>query len=1265
MAEAQSSGTNYNPDAPDFVPREVQSHQPTWRNSGRVEPSRNPSRSSNLPPPRQQLLSRDTDHEGSSQKRQIYNIQGTNHGRNPPATTEMDSSNKPARNHSFQNQRWQRSKSERLHNRNHTRQLPAEGAPRMDFRDSSALADWRMKFREGSDLCSSESEKDVVSADSRGAKPKKLTHVAGGSVRGPRDKSKPLYDRSRRAILKQKDEEMFENIPPQDVTKSGTFQSSVGKVNFDEYAGVGNDQKRYPFSNKRYPRESVLWNKPQSDDELWKRDELQRSNSAKVTKSRPETFVAKEKKDQRRKESPPNTSDQELAPSCQGQRMSNTETRAPTHKVSNTDARAHTHRESDTEPRIHTKRVSDARAHPRRVADADSRGNTHRLTETDSRTYTPRQSDTRAHANREAETDTRVQVSRVSDADHRTYSHRVSETDPRSHAPRTTDSDKHLGRKYPIQDNAQKSSHCGRTQQWKKQSEVPKNKETHTGSLIEQLTAEKYECMVCCEVVRVMAPVWSCQSCYHVFHLNCIKKWARSPASQAEGPVAGADGNGGWRCPACQNVSARVPNTYTCFCGKVKNPEWNRNEIPHSCGELCSKRRSGQDCPHSCNILCHPGPCPSCPAFTTKACECGRTSHSVRCGQSSTIHCTNVCGNSLNCEEHNCTQVCHAGKCQPCQQTIHQACYCGGSSRDVSCGTDKDNYDGFGNFSCQKHCGKKLNCGRHGCTEVCHPQPCQPCPRLPQVVRFCPCAQTPLSKLLELGCVDRKTCTDPIPSCGKTCGKPLPCGSQDFIHTCENLCHEGECGNCSRTSTISCRCSFKSKEVPCAVIRSEADLTFLCDKRCNKKRQCGRHKCNEICCVDKEHKCSLICGHKLNCGLHRCEEPCHRGNCQTCWQTSFDELTCFCGESVIFPPVACGTRPPECKNSCTRRHECDHPVFHSCHSEEKCPPCTYLTQKWCMGKHELRSNIPCHLTDISCGLHCNQILKCGMHKCKRICHKGECLIEEDCKQPCTIPRPDCSHPCMAPCHPSLACPATSCNTKVELHCECGRRKESMICSEASCAYQRIAAISMATKLTDMQLGDSVEIGRLVTKKEMKQTRLQCDEECFALERNRRLAEALNIDESTDVFNVRSASSKYSDSLKDDARKDLKFVGEIEKEMKTLVEAVNKGKQTKKSHCFPPMNRDHRKVIHDLAEVYAVESMSYDNEPKRNVVITAVKGKSLCPTIPLLTVIEREMQTRPPPPIPHFRQASDRNGGSTSLQKTLKEEPMIDYFDVQD
>ncbi|KAF7213481.1 transcriptional repressor NF-X1 [Nothobranchius furzeri] len=787
---------------------------------------------------------------------------------------------------------------------------------------------------------------------------------------------------------------------------------------------------------------------------------------------------------------------------------------------------------------------------------------------------------------------------------------------------------------------------------------MPKSKETQTGCLIEQLSEEKYECMVCCDVIRVMAPVWSCHSCFHVFHLNCIKKWARSPASQAD------DSAEGWRCPACQNVTLKHPTTYTCFCGKVTNPEWQRSEIPHSCGDMCGKKRSGVDCNHPCNILCHPGPCPQCPAFITKSCVCGKTSQPMRCGQASALQCDKVCGALLNCGEHTCVQVCHSGTCQPCQLKVQQVCYCGVTLRTAACGTDKEGFGGSGHFSCQKFCSKMLSCEAHRCQQVCHRGPCQPCPRSPSLVKTCPCGQTPLSKLLDLGYSERNSCSDPIPSCGKTCNKPLPCGSNETIHLCQNLCHEGACGPCSLTSTIRCRCGSKTKEAPCEKIQKEEELVFTCERRCNKKRSCGRHKCGELCCVSVEHKCSLICGYKLNCGLHRCQEPCHRGNCEPCWQSSFDELTCHCGLMVLYPPVACGTKPPECKNLCTRRHECDHPVFHNCHSEEKCPPCTYLTQKWCMGKHEQRSNIPCHLQDISCGLTCNKQLPCEMHRCKRLCHRGECLPQGGCQQPCMLPRPDCSHPCLAPCHKGSACPCSTCTAKVALQCDCGRRKETVGCIEAASSYQRYAAITMASKLSDMQLGDSMDIGPLLTKKELKQTRLECDQECATLERNRRLAEALQIDSSSDPFNVRS-TSLYSDSLKEDARKDLKFVSEVEEEIRSLVELANKGKQPKRSHCFPPMNREHRKIIHELAEVYAVESVSYDSEPKRNVVITAHKGKSSCPNSTLTSVIERETTTRAPPPIAHFKQSSSKSTSGGTWSKMVQDEPVVDYFDVQD
>ena len=69
----------------------------------------------------------------------------------------------------------------------------------------------------------------------------------------------------------------------------------------------------------------------------------------------------------------------------------------------------------------------------------------------------------------------------------------------------------------------------------KNRSQYQGSKDTQTGSMIEQLTEGMYECTVCCETVRCDSPIWSCQECYNVFHMRCIKKWAKSPAAAAEG----------------------------------------------------------------------------------------------------------------------------------------------------------------------------------------------------------------------------------------------------------------------------------------------------------------------------------------------------------------------------------------------------------------------------------------------------------------------------------------------------------------------------------------------------------------------------------------------------------------------------------------------------------------------------------------------------------------------------------------------------------
>jgi transcriptional repressor NF-X1 len=70
------------------------------------------------------------------------------------------------------------------------------------------------------------------------------------------------------------------------------------------------------------------------------------------------------------------------------------------------------------------------------------------------------------------------------------------------------------------------------------------------------------------------------------------------------------------------------------------------------------------------------------------------------------------------------------------------------------------------------------------------------------------------------------------------------------MHRCNKNCHEGLCGACEGVTTLTCRCGAIDKDIPCVDVHQYTeDHPFTCDKRCNKKRTCGRHKCGQLCCV--------------------------------------------------------------------------------------------------------------------------------------------------------------------------------------------------------------------------------------------------------------------------------------------------------------------------------------------------------------------------------------------------------------------------------
>lgn len=742
------------------------------------------------------------------------------------------------------------------------------------------------------------------------------------------------------------------------------------------------------------------------------------------------------------------------------------------------------------------------------------------------------------------------------------------------------------------------------------------------------------------------------------------------------------DNSNKWRCPGCQTTHQQIPLKYTCFCGQKTNPELNRDDenkpyhlrqLPHSCGEMCGRPLvlsstfwlEGQinadpnlECKHKCLQSCHPGPCEPCESLVTRSCNCGKNKFQVKCSSIKSPACNIVCNKLLNCKLHDCKIICHSGDCSPCEIDIEQTCYSHGTQRTVKCGSDKLAFkheinDKNNFFKCNEVCDKILACGNHRCKSLCHEGPCEPCHLLPSKLVYCPCGKTKIKELLLKNKIIRTSCLDPVPVCEKICEKILHV-IDDNIHICKSHCHEGECNECKEKLKVKCRCGKESQAIEC----SERNEIILCNRRCSKKKSCGRHQCNELCCNDKDHICTLICNRVLNCGIHKCDQLCHKsGQCKRCLVASFEERVCECGATVEFPPIRCGTKPPECNQLCTRSHSCDHTVTHNCHWEEKCPPCSYLTSKMCMGNHELRHNIPCHMENVSCGKACDKKLKNCSHRCIKTCHKGPCQSEgEKCTQLCKKERLSCLHPCNESCHPmDQPCPDTVCQEIVTARCKCGQKSKQMKCNQRSSEMN----LNLARELKEMLSVRSIDIGSLKNVQNLKKKsfELTCDEECFLAERNRNMALALQLDPNAKPKVI------YSDFLKGYAREEPGFVFDLEKRFEAIIKEMKVSKLTKKTYHMPVMKSFERKFIHELASYYGFETLSHDPEPHRNVSVYATKEKCFVPVPTLMQSVEVKPKLSTMSRLSNIKQLTCSSNPIQSNLKVLNQEPVSDFLSL--
>nr|CAH8854860.1 unnamed protein product [Trichobilharzia regenti] len=920
--------------------------------------------------------------------------------------------------------------------------------------------------------------------------------------------------------------------------------------------------------------------------------------------------------------------------------------------------------------------------------------------------------------------------------DSNSRSHPVAESVPQS----TTSIDHFEGSVFPAHDGSSDSDNSSSITKISISAPMlptgTKFQDNLRNNLIDGLRNSTYECMICISKIRIKDSVWSCATCYHIYHLSCIKSWAKSQVNSAVSTPTPC-----WHCPSCQ-TDYETPFYllfYQCFCGRTRNPEFHpaRNTVPHGCDQLCNKVKrllsahnlpsnsvADYRCPHRCTELCHPGPCPPCLHSVTLSCPCGKFQRSGICGDPSPPPCGQICGRQLPSSlcaagVHVCLERCHYGPCSPCRWKIQTTCFCGQVERKLMCNSREAKQCIFSHedleilraaavelqksmdftkltdmmkrsciplgddiidndssvteqwvdvqvfppdallaklgstFSCHQPCNSLLNCNFHKCTNYCHSGKCPPCLLDPKWCLNCPCGKTPLSKLVSSGSLygDRKSCTDPLPTCPNVCERrQLLCD-----HPCPEYCHVGSCPPCKLSISLKCRCGHTSKTLTCDEFSKLTETQdgiseFTCERMCKKRLTCGRHKCKAKCCNDTVHSCSEVCGHRLSCQIHYCEEQCHSGPCNSCWRgVIYSELVCRCGYTVLHPPQPCGTTGPECNQPCNRMHNCDHPVRHTCHNEPTCPPCTILVTKDCPGGHGIKFNVPCFQEIQSCGRTCNKPLPGCSHSCQRKCHAGPCLDSTDssalCTQLCQKPRPGCGHPCGLPCHEvdKLSCmeAANNCSSKTQLLCSalvdvvcpCGKRKESQYCHEVYTKqfllFEHKQSVSEeSTIIRPLHANDS----------SMKSIPLlACNDQCIDHPKSdvtgryadtstwkRGFVNNCDIVPSNSEQDAPFDPPDYPQHLKEFALRNLVFVENIEKQLKSMVleflksnvEEVTWKNRTDHprvvNHYFPPMNKKKRRFICDIVEFYGMEASVCGIDPNRHVMVIARRGYSKLP-----------------------------------------------------
>eukprot|EP00829_Urostomides_striatus_P013328 TRINITY_DN366_c0_g1_i6.p1 TRINITY_DN366_c0_g1~~TRINITY_DN366_c0_g1_i6.p1 ORF type:complete len:803 (-),score=198.29 TRINITY_DN366_c0_g1_i6:701-3109(-) len=285
---------------------------------------------------------------------------------------------------------------------------------------------------------------------------------------------------------------------------------------------------------------------------------------------------------------------------------------------------------------------------------------------------------------------------------------------------------------------------------------------------------------------------------------------------------------------------------------------------------------------------------------------------------------------------------------------------------------------------------------------------------------------------------------------------------------------------------------LKDDEVHWSCPNCAVHYTALCPRY---KCFCGKRECPDFNPYAMPHSCGKPCDKRRHpwCMHMTCNVLCHPGQCDPCAEQI--ELACFCGKQKQMVFCAAANNKQSCGQICGRQLACGkHFCQEICHEKEQCSRCNVKVINKCYcGKVE--KDVRCGNEQFSCEQLCEKTLKCGAHKCSKLCHSGECEncpLSPDlmstcacgkmsqelltgakrekctdeiaiCGMPCEKILPCGKHKCKNSCHIG---PCTPCKESVVQRCRCGETNRNVNCYYVNYPPESLAALKVTKEETE-------------------------------------------------------------------------------------------------------------------------------------------------------------------------------------------------------